>query len=527
MLRTKLVVAFLGLLSPAVLMGFLLYWGPRQMEQSLERTLLAHNQVQAYLTLALQTYRHLQQLEYDVTLGHAVDQEDLAASRDRLSDMLEHLRRLTLEELAFVGDAEPEEREELERIARFADLIDQAVTAIARAGADGSAEMLRREMSLLDQRLGALIDEVIADESGEAEVADAQARRLARRLSMFAIVVVGVAAICAVITALWARRRIQAPIDALIEGTRTIARGGLDHRVSVSGRDELADLAVSFNWMMAEIERRRAAADRTRADLEREVQDRTSELQHSNQTLRRVDQARRRMFADISHALRTPLTVIRGEAEVTLRGRGCKSREYRGALERIVETTAQLNKLVEDLLQVARSESATLHSEPGDIVANRLVAEVADDANALAAPRGIRVTCAAPAEAIHVRGEADRLRQLLLILLDNACRYTPGGGQISLELGTSGPYAVVTVSDTGIGIPADELDLVPGRFYRGSNVTELAPSGAGLGLHVAQSIAEAHAGDIAVESEPGRGTTVRVRLPLLPDADVMDERAVG
>jgi signal transduction histidine kinase len=182
---------------------------------------------------------------------------------------------------------------------------------------------------------------------------------------------------------------------------------------------------------------------------------------------------------------------------------------------------------VEDLLQVARSESATLHSEPGDILANRLVAEVVEDADALAATRGIRVTCSAPAETIHIRGDGDRLRQLLLILLDNACRYTPGGGQISIGLGTSGPYAVVTVSDTGVGIPADELDLVPGRFYRGSNVTDLAPSGAGLGLHVAQSIVEAHAGDIAVESEPGQGTTVRVRLPLLPDADVSDERAAG
>jgi signal transduction histidine kinase len=115
----------------------------------------------------------------------------------------------------------------------------------------------------------------------------------------------------------------------------------------------------------------------------------------------------------------------------------------------------------------------------------------------------------------------------LLILLDNACRYTPTGGQISIGLGTSEPYAVVSVSDTGIGIASDELHLVPGRFYRGSNVTDLAPSGAGLGLHVAQSIAEAHAGDIAVDSEPGRGTTVRVRLPLSPDADVIDERAAG
>jgi two-component system phosphate regulon sensor histidine kinase PhoR len=85
----------------------------------------------------------------------------------------------------------------------------------------------------------------------------------------------------------------------------------------------------------------------------------------------------------------------------------------------------------------------------------------------------------------------------------------------------------VSVSDTGVGIPAEELDLVPGRFYRGSNVLDLAPSGAGLVLHVAQSIAEAHAGEIAVTSQPGRGTTVRVSLPLAPAAELVDERAAG
>ena len=279
--------------------------------------------------------------------------------------------------------------------------------------------------------------------------------------------------------------------------------------------------------MMAELERRRSRLEHARADLEREVQERTSELRQSNETLRRVDHARRRMFADISHALRTPLTVIRGEAEVTLRGRECKSREYRGALQRIVETTAQLNKLVEDLLQLARSEAAVLHAEPSDIVANRLVAEVADDAKALAAARDIRVTVVAPPEAIHIRGDADRLRQLLLILIDNATHYTPSGGEIAIGLGADERYAVVSVSDTGIGIPAEELDLVPGRFYRGSNVMDLAPSGAGLGLHVAQSIAEAHAGKIAVTSELGRGTTVRVSLPLATAMDLVDERAAG
>jgi two-component system, OmpR family, sensor kinase len=527
MLRTKLVVAFLGLLGPAFIMGFLLYWGPRQMEDRLERTLLAHSEVQSYLELALEAYRHLQQLSYEAMLGQPVDHEELSGSRVRLTEKLDDLRHLTLDELAFVGETEPEERLELERIARFEQLIEEAVAVITQIGPESEPEAFRREMDRLDQEFGALIDEVIEDESGEAAVADAQARRVTARLTTLAITVVVVSAICATITALWARRRIQAPIDALIEGTRMIARGGLDHRVSVSGRDELTDLAVSFNWMVAELERRRVELDRSRADLEHKVEERTRELQQSNQTLHRVDHDRRRMFADISHALRTPLTVIRGEAEVTLRGRDCKSKDYRTALGRIVEVTGQLNRLVEDLLLVARSESATLQTEPTEIEASQLVRELGDDARALAATKGIRVACTVPQQAVHVSGDAERLRQLMLILLDNAWRYTPADGQISIALVTSGSSAIITVSDTGIGIPADELDRVPGRFYRGSNAVQVAPHGAGLGLHVAQSIVEAHGGDLQVESELGQGTAVRVRLPLLQEADAVNERASG
>ena len=522
MLRTKLLVAFLGLLGPALIMGFLLYWGPRQMEQRLERSLLAHAQVQSYLGLALEAYRHLQGLEAAPERG-----DELASlSRRRLGERLEDLRRLTLDELAFVGDAEPEEREELERIARFERLLGEALALAARVGSEaGSA--LRREMDRLDRELGALIDEVIDDESTEAAIADFQARQLAGRLTMLAIAVVVISALCAVITALWARRRIQAPIDALIEGTRRIASGGLDHRVSVSGRDELSNLAVSFNWMVAELERRRAELDRARAGLERKVQERTVELQQSNQSLHDVDQARRRMLADISHAFRTPLTVIRGEAEVTLRTRDGKRGDYRAALERIVETAAELNKLVEDLLQVARSDTAALRVDAADVTAADLVRGVGEDAKALAAIKSIRVSCAVPREAIHIRGDPDRLRQVLLIVLDNACRYTPPDGEILITLTSARPYAVVTVRDTGIGIPSDELDLVTSRFYRGSNASQMAPSGGGLGLHVAQSIVEAHRGDVAIESEVGRGTTVRVRLPLLPEPDAVDERAAG
>jgi hypothetical protein len=130
MLRTKLLLAFLGLLAPAVVMGSLLYWGPRQIEQRLDRSLLAHNEVQLYLTLALQAYRDLQRLSHEVLLGQPVREEEVLASRRRLDEHLALLRQLTLEELAFVGTDEPEEREELARIERFAQLADTWATAL-------------------------------------------------------------------------------------------------------------------------------------------------------------------------------------------------------------------------------------------------------------------------------------------------------------------------------------------------------------------------------------------------------------
>lgn len=536
MLRTKLVIAFLALLAPSVIMGSLLYWGPRQIEQRLDRSFLAHHEVQLYLTLALQTYRDLQRLSYEAMLGDPVGEEEILAARRRVDGQLAELRRITLEEVAFVGVSEPEERAELARIARFEQLADAWIAALTAPGA-ADHEALRRRIGLLDQRLGALIDEVMVDETGEATLADQQTRTLTERLTMAALMVVLLAVICAVVTALWARRRIQAPIEALREGTRRIARDGLDHRVQVAGRDELAALAMSFNWMAAELQGRRAELDRSRAELERQVRQRTRELRASNQALRRMDAARRRMFADISHALRTPLTVIRGEAEVTLRARDGPGRNVRAALERIVETTSQVNKLVEDLLTVARSDTPAAPAETRTIRVADLVREVGEDARALASDKGIVVSCALPDAPIDTRGDPDRLRQAMLILADNACRYTRAGGRIAIALAAQERDAVLTVADSGVGIPPEELDLVAGRFYRGSNAGALAPSGAGLGLHIATSIIEAHGGAIEVESEQGRGTRVTVRLPLCQESDQesgqesgqeqLDERAAG
>jgi two-component system OmpR family sensor kinase len=532
MLRTKLLLAFLGLLAPAVVMGSLLYWGPRQIEQRLDRSLLAHNEVQLYLTLALQIYRDLQRLSHEVLLGQPVREEEVLASRRRLDEQLASLRQLTLEELAFVGTKEPEEREELARIDRFAWLA-HSWAAVLTEGASPDLTSFRSRIDVFDQELGVLIDDVITDETSEAEAADSQTRALMRQLTRVAVAVVLMATICAILTALWARRRIQAPIEALRQATLRLAGDGLDHRVHVSGRDELADLGMSFNWMAAELQRRRAELDQARIELEREVHERTRELHESNQALRRMDEARRRMFANISHALRTPLTVIRGEAEVTLRSRDTTGRGTRAALEQIVETTTQVNKLVEDLLTVARSEALAPRAEITVIAAGELLRDVAEAAGTLGSAKRLQVDCSVPDRPIDICGDPDRLREALLILVDNACRYTQAGGRIAIRLTADGARAVLSVADSGVGIPPDELDFVADRFYRGSNIGHLSPSGTGLGLHIAKSIVEAHGGEIEIASEREEGTCVTVRMPLCREhapgtaPGTCDERAAG
>lgn len=131
-----------------------------------------------------------------------------------------------------------------------------------------------------------------------------------------------------------------------------------------------------------------------------------------------------------------------------------------------------------------------------------------------------------PDEGIHLRADSERLRQLFLILVDNACRYTERG-RISVELAREVGSVVITVRDTGFGIPAEELPSVFDRFFRGSRAQKYVPRGAGLGLHVAKAIVDAHGGDIQLSSEPGEGTEVTVHLPLNVPADLSHARLAG
>lgn len=238
-------------------------------------------------------------------------------------------------------------------------------------------------------------------------------------------------------------------------------------------------------------------------------------IQEANQKLKVLAQLRSQFFADISHELRTPLTVIRGEAEVTLRGRNKPILEYKTALERIVTLTNQLNKLVSDLLFLARSESNTweISRQPTELL--DILREVHREAQVLAMRRGAVADLTAPPESFIVDGDPHRLQQLFMTLVDNSVNYSIQGGTVEIRVSKSGNNVAVMIIDDGIGIPVEDLPHVFERFYRAKRQQRptLHP-GSGLGLPIAKWITEAHGGAISIASIVDRGTTVTVQLPL-------------
>ena len=227
----------------------------------------------------------------------------------------------------------------------------------------------------------------------------------------------------------------------------------------------------------------------------------------------------RRFMADAAHELRTPVTAIRSRAEVAVQ-RSRSSDEYVRALGAIEAESARLGRIVEDLLTLARADARERPIEARRIFLDDVALDAADGARAMADRKGVQMEVGDFQEA-PVLGDASLLRQLVMILLDNAIKFTPSGGRVRVDVQHTGSAASVIVSDTGLGIGDEQLPHIFERFYRGdpsrtreSGQGEAGVSdGAGLGLSIARWIVDEHRGSIVVESQPARGTRIAVTVP--------------
>lgn len=316
---------------------------------------------------------------------------------------------------------------------------------------------------------------------------------------------------------------LRRPIDELVRGAHRLREGQLQERILLNGQDEFSDVARSMNAMADALEKHSQQETEQRYRLESEVRERTSALHEANKSLQQTDTRRRQLLADISHELRTPTTAIRGEAEITLRGGERPAPEYREALHRIVAISRQLGSVIDDLLAMARSDMETLSIVHQKVDLSESLADALSQASALAGEKNILIDCPPMAQGlVWVTGDAQRLSQLLLLLLDNAVRYSHPNGTVSVrwECSTETPSVLrLQVTDQGIGIPAEELHQVFDRHFRGSLARLHRASGSGLGLPIAKALALAHGGNLALQSPAnenlGTGTCVVLQLPLL------------
>jgi two-component system OmpR family sensor kinase len=230
-----------------------------------------------------------------------------------------------------------------------------------------------------------------------------------------------------------------------------------------------------------------------------------------NATLGRLEdlfQVQRRFVADVSHELRTPLTVIQANADL-IRRYGADP----DSLEAIASETKHMTRLIGDLLMLAQADAGELPILQENVELDTLVLDAYNRARVLD-QNGATVELGR-FEPVRVSGDEDRLKQLVLNLVSNAVKYTPAEGRVTLSVWPEGNKALIAVADTGEGIPPEDLPHIFDRFYRVDKARARKQGGAGLGLSIAQWIAESHGGRIAVESAPGVGTTFTVRLPRL------------
>jgi signal transduction histidine kinase len=284
----------------------------------------------------------------------------------------------------------------------------------------------------------------------------------------------------------------RAPLGRLVEGARRLAGGDLKTRVEVGGPVEIATLGRAFNEMANSLERDARERDR-------------------------VERMKDDFVLTVSHELRTPVTVVKGFAEMlTAQRKTLNARQYEAA-EVIAESSAQLQKMINDLLDLARSDAGKLRIESKPTPVRPLAERVGRQMRPHFEEKNQNFAVSVEKDVPDVDADADRIGQVLANLLTNANKYAQEGANVKLAATRVGDEVEFAVSDNGPGLGEEELDHVFDRFWRAQSGETQEVGGTGLGLAIAKSLVELHGGAISANSSPGEGATFRFVLPIAKD----------
>ncbi len=485
----------------------------------LERSVAAHRVYASYRSVSDHTYRKLSSIADIAITGSDRDsdarQRNQAALQSALLDVRDYIdaeSKLYPEGSAATALQLFDEIEFLAgEIVRYSVLVRRAAARLDQQAAIEALESLRSPE--IEGAFDSRIDRALAEQLRHVQDTGEQAAELSAKITGFApflvLLLTSIGALLMITT--W--RALSQSLRAFNDAISAYREGNFSHRIERVGEAEFSALAVAFNRMAAEVATQRERERKSQENLEMQIGLRTQELERSNQQLATISERRKRFLADISHELRTPLTIIRGEADVALRGDTKTIEQYKDALLRVREQSIHTARLVQDLLFVARTEDgqAPLHLRAEAMVP--LVKEVCEELRRLAQDRAIEIDESYGDAGLVAAVDAGRIKQVITILIDNAIKYSNENSTVKVSLYAVGNFVEMSVTDTGIGLSAEQSANAFTRYYRGNDSAN-APVGTGLGLPVAKAIVEAHRGQIALDGEQGYGTTATVLLPL-------------
>jgi len=487
-------------------------------KQSIEQMTMANNALQGYQELFNLVSRELRAMSESVLEGDSRALSEPGLVTSVLREVVSIVRQDIAEEAAFSGNGDAstalEQVLEIERVVeeiiRTSQLIGQALNEGRTDDASNALEQFKN--TGFADSFNALIIAAMADQTLEPPSENREASELIQAVAKWApFLMTGLVVIIFLLNFVLSRRTINS-VSALHDGVLALRSGDLSHRIPKLRDKEFQRLGATFNAMAIRLSEQREQLRDTNVQLEVMVDDRTRQLQETNKKLANADLSHRKLLADISHEFRTPLTVIRGEAEIAMRGSDKTRKEYRDSFQRIVKQAVNSTRLVDDLLFMARADAGEPRLKLSSVQIVNMIDSVCQEFAAHAEKKGVKIEHCSIAAGTLVEGDAGRLRQVFAILMDNALKFSDSGGRILIEVLQGGRNLTILFKDEGIGLTEEESELAFKRFYRASTAVEQA-SGSGIGLAVAKAIVEAHNGTISLSGKPGQGATATVVLP--------------
>jgi two-component system, OmpR family, sensor kinase len=535
MLRTRLTLTFAVLMVLTGLQGAFIFWANAVARYHAERTALTTAQLVDYLALGGNKQRLKVWFAQSVLTGdEAIDiRNDWLARMDAsllaLATRQAEALRLNVNAPVFSRvEPLPDDTATISSLRRNFEAMRGAVIAQTAQSAIDPAQAWRAMIEIFDRSDGRDMRVVLADVYARQRAANHTAQVAMQsaltRLDLAAIVLTLTVIVGSALALLYFVWRLAGPFHRVVATTTRLASGDYASAPVSADRDEWGTIERALDDMRKMLATARAKDVAVREGLEAAVAERTRDLTRNMDKLADIDLRRRQFFADISHELRTPITVIKGEAEIALRGANKAADYYRDALQRIASASTALGGRAEELLQLATADvdesqgsrvpvlaSAWIHAALARVEPIASHHRILLSANPIAADSSLATAT--------LLADPERLTQALVVILDNAIRYSNAESRVALvaALAPDPDHAtslVVDVIDAGIGIPPEDLERLFERHFRGVEARRRRADGAGLGLAIARKFIEATGGTLTLQASPPRGTRARIVLPL-------------